>query len=117
MNIITKEPPDKGQETEISSSLGTYRTFQERLSYGAKLRNFGYRLNTGYQSSEGHRDNAEFNAKDASAKLTYEFNPHNLLTLNSGFYKDKLGTPGTITSLTLMISRWTGRTFLTCSGR
>ena len=112
VNIITKEPPDKGQETEISSSLGTYRTFQERLSYGAKLRNFGYRLNTGYQSSEGHRDNAEFNAKDASAKLTYEFNPHNLLTLNSGFYKDKLGTPGTITSPDLNDKQMDRKNFL-----
>lgn len=98
VNIITKKPPDKGQETELFSSFGTFRTYQEQLSTGAKSGNFGYRINSGYQSSQGHRDNGEFNAKDASAKLTYEFNPQNLLTLNGGFYKDKLGTPGTITS-------------------
>lgn len=98
VNIITQEPPDEGPEIELTSSFGTFRTYQEKLSYGAKLRNFGYRLNTGYQSSQGHRDNAEFNAQDANVKLTYEFNSQNLLTLNSGFYRDKLGTPGTITS-------------------
>lgn len=98
VNIITQEPPDEGQETDLTSSFGTFMTYQERLSYGAKIRNFGCRINTGYQSSQGHRDNAEFNAKETSAKLTYELNPQNLLTLNSGVYKDKLGTPGTITS-------------------
>lgn len=98
VNIITKEPPDKGQEAEFNSSFGAFRTYQEKLSYGAKSGNFGYRLNSGYQSSEGHRDNSAFNAKEISAKLTYEFNPQNLLAFSSGFYKDKLGTPGTITS-------------------
>lgn len=98
VNIITKEPPLKEQETELTSSFGTFRTYQEWFSHGVKFKNFGYRINSSYQSSEGHRDNAEFNAKDVSSKLTYEFNPENKLILNGGFYKDKLGTPGAITS-------------------
>jgi outer membrane cobalamin receptor len=92
VNIITKQPPRKGQKTEFMSSFGTFRTYQERLSHGARFKNFGYRLNTSYQSSEGHRDNSQFNAKDVSTKLTYE------LTLNGGFYRDKLGIPGPTTS-------------------
>lgn len=98
VNIITKEPPRKGQKTEILTSFGTFRTYQERLSYGAKLNNFGLRLDNSYQSSEGHRDNAEYNAKDVNSKLIYEFDSRNKLTLNAGFYKDKLGTPGSILS-------------------
>ncbi len=98
INIITKEPPKKGQKTELISSLGTFRTYYEQLSYGARFKNFGYKLNTSYQSSEGHRDNSEFYAKDLSSKLTYEFNPENKLTVNGGFYREKLGIPGTITS-------------------
>jgi len=98
VNIVTKQPPRKGQKTEFVSSFGTFRTYQERLSHGIRFKNFGYRLNTSYQSSEGHRDNSEFNAKDVSTKLTYEFNPENKLTLNGGFYRDKLGIPGPTTS-------------------
>jgi len=98
INIITKQPPRKGQKTEFMSSFGTFRTYQERLSHGARFKNFGYRLNTSYQNSEGHRDNSEFNAKDVSTKLTCEFNPENKLTLNGGFYRDKRGVPGPITS-------------------
>ena len=98
VNIITKEPPRKGQKTEFMSSIGTFRTYQELFSHGARFKKFGYQLNTSYQSSEGYRDNSEFIAKDASSKLTYEFNQGNKLTLNEGFYKDSLGAPGTITS-------------------
>lgn len=98
VNIITKQPPAKGQHAEFLSSFGTFRTYQEHLSYGVKANNFGYRLNTSYQSSRGYRDNAEFNAKDASSKFTYEFNPENKLILNGGFYKDRVGLPGLITS-------------------
>lgn len=98
VNIITKEPPREGRKTEFISSFGTFRTYEERFSHGASIKNFGYLLNASFQSSEGHRDNSQFNAKDASSKLTYEFNPDNKLILNGGFYKDKLGTPGTITS-------------------
>ncbi len=97
VNIITKQPPHQGQKTEFSSSFGTFRTYQEYLSHGVRFKDFGYQINTSYQSSEGHRDNAEFNAKDVSSKLTYKFSPENKLTLNTGFYKDKLGTPGKIT--------------------
>jgi outer membrane receptor for ferrienterochelin and colicins len=98
VNIITKEPPRKGQKIELMSSFGTFRTYEEQFSYGARIKNFAYRLDTAYQSSEGHRDNAEFNAKDANCKLTYEFNSDNKLEFRTGFYKDKLGTPGSILS-------------------
>lgn len=98
VNIVTKAIPKEGRETELSSSFGTFRTYQEQMSYGMKLKNFGYRLTTGYQSSEGHRDNAEYNAKDVNGKLVYEFNRENKLTLNTGGWKDKTGTPGSILS-------------------
>jgi outer membrane cobalamin receptor len=98
VNIITKTPPAQGQTLELSSSFGTFRTYQENLSYGVKHKELGLTLNSGYQSSEGHRDNSKFNARDASGKLIYELSPENKLTFQGGFYKDKLGTPGEITS-------------------
>lgn len=98
INVITKDAPREGQETEFSSRFGTFRTYQEQLSHGARIKNFGYRINSGYQSSEGHRDNSAFNAKDFSAKISYDLRPGNALTFGGGFYKDILGTPGFITS-------------------
>jgi len=96
VNIITKNPPKEKQKTEIISSFGTFRTYQEQISHGAKISKFGYLLTSGYQSSEGFRDNSEFYAKDFNAKFDYQLNDDNDLILNSGFYKSDLGTPGTI---------------------
>lgn len=98
VNIITKNPPKEGQKTELYSSFGTARTYIERLSQGAKVSNFRYLVSGEYQSSQGFRSNSGLNAQDCNLKLGYELNGQNDVSLNSGFYHGKLGTPGPITS-------------------
>jgi outer membrane receptor for ferrienterochelin and colicins len=98
VNIITKQPPKVGQKTELYSSFGTVRTYIERLSQGARISNFGYLISGEYQSSQGFRPNSALNASNCNLKLEYELNNQNNVSLNSGFYKSKLGTPGSITS-------------------
>ncbi len=99
VNIITKNPPKDKPKTELSSSFGTFRTYTERFSHGATLSKFGYLISGQYQNSEGFRENSKFDAKDVNTKLLYELNSSNNLTLKSGFYRGKLGTPGQITSV------------------
>ena len=94
VNIITKNPPKEGQKAEAYSSFGTGRTYIERMLYGAKVSKFGYLISGGYQSSEGFRPNSSLNAEDCNLKLDYELNGQNNINLNSGFYKSKLGAPG-----------------------
>jgi len=98
VNIITKNPPKEKQETELYSSFGTFRTYTERFSHGARASKFGYILSGGYQSSEGYRDNSEFDARDMNAKLEYNPDAENALTLNSGFYRNSTGAPGSVAS-------------------
>ncbi|MFA5275492.1 MAG: TonB-dependent receptor [Candidatus Omnitrophota bacterium] len=93
VNIITKNPPKKGQKAEVYSSFGTARTYIERMLYGAKVSKFGFLINGGYQSSAGFRQNSAFNAKDCNLKLEYEFNNENNININSGFYKSRVGVP------------------------
>ncbi len=97
VNIITKKPPKEKQKTEFTTSFGTFRTYIERLSHGGRVSKLGYLITGEYQSSDGFRDNSEFNAKDFNTKFEYELNDNNNLTLNSGFYRSKMGTPGKIT--------------------
>jgi outer membrane receptor for ferrienterochelin and colicins len=94
VNIITKKPPKEGMKTELYSSFGTARTYVERMLNGARISKFGYLISGGYQSSQGFRENSEFNAKDCNLKLEYEPNSENNLKLNSGFYKSRAGAPG-----------------------
>ncbi|MDD5108954.1 MAG: TonB-dependent receptor [Candidatus Omnitrophica bacterium] len=96
VNIITKSPPKQGQKVEAYSSFGTARTYVERLLYGANISKFSYLISGGYQSSQGFRENSELNAKDCNLKLGYDLNNENNLILNSGFYKSKVGAPGSI---------------------
>lgn len=98
VNIITKNPPKEGRKTELYSSFGTARTYIERLSHGARISNFGYLISGQYQSSEGFRPNSALNAENGNLKLDYKVNGQNNVSLNSGFYKSKLGTPGSVTS-------------------
>lgn len=98
VNIITKKLPKEKQKTKITSSFGTHRTYIEKLSHGARVGKLGYIVTGEYKSSEGFRVNSEFNAKDANAKFEYEFSDNNKLSLNSGFYKSRLGAPGTLSS-------------------
>jgi len=98
INIVTKNPPKEKQETELFSSFGSFRTYNERFSHGARISRFGYLISGGYQSSAGARANSEFNANDFNSKLEYAVNDNNKLTFNSGYYRSRVGSPGSIVS-------------------
>ncbi len=98
INIITKTPPVSGQKTEFTTRFGSFRTYIENLSHGARVGKFGYMVSGGYESSEGFRANSAFNSKDFNAKFDYKLNDTNTLGINCGFYKNRAGTPGPITA-------------------
>lgn len=98
VNIITKRPPEEKTHTELSTSFGTFRTYNELLAHGGRIADAGYLVSTEYQSSEGFRDNSEFNARSANAKIEYTPTEESLLTFNASFFNSNLGTPGLISS-------------------
>ena len=96
VNIITKNPPKTGFQTEVNSGYGKFGSFAERLSQGGKIGRFGYIVNGGYISTEGFRTNSEFSSKDFNSKLQYALTDDMGLSFNCGYYKDHSGTPGLI---------------------
>lgn len=96
VNIITKNPPRKGQQTQLKSTFGNFHTYIDSLMHGARIAKFGYLLNADYESSGGFRANTEFNAKNINTKFDYKLNQDNLLIFNSGYYKSRSGSPGPI---------------------
>jgi len=94
VNIITKKPPMEKQRTEAYSSFGTFRTYDERFSHGARISNFAYLFSGGYKSSAGFRDNTMFDSKDLNSSFDYKINDANDLTLSTQFYKSRTGAPG-----------------------
>ncbi|HAJ56242.1 MAG TPA: hypothetical protein DCL35_00550 [Candidatus Omnitrophica bacterium] len=98
VHIITKEPPREGRKTEVSSGFGTFRTYQERLSHGQRIGNFGYLFTGSLLSSEGIRDNSSLNAKDFSIKAKQDITDDQRINVNAGFYTSLVGSPGQTTS-------------------
>ena len=98
INIITKSPPKSGQKLEFTTRFGSFQTYLESLSQGARLGKFGYIISGGYESSEGFRANSAFNSKDFNSKFDYKLNDYNTIVASCGFYKNRAGTPGPITA-------------------
>ncbi len=95
VNIITRKPTKDKPKTELSTSFGTYKTYAETLMHTARIGKLGYLVSMDYQGTESHRDHNEYDARNFSDKLEYEISDSNKITLNSGFHKSKLETPGT----------------------
>ena len=98
VNVITKRPPKDHQEFEITSSGGSFRTLLERMSYGNRFGQLGCMVNTEYRTSGGFRDNTEYDAKDANGRFEYQLNEENTLNFNTGYFRNRAGAPGPITS-------------------
>ena len=94
VNFITKEPPKEGTKTTLRTSFGTFRTYAEQIIHGGRYKNFGYLLSGDYKTSEGHRDDSEYQQKSTDMKLTYDFSKDNNLVFHSGFFRDDYEAPG-----------------------
>ncbi|MFZ5799833.1 MAG: TonB-dependent receptor plug domain-containing protein [Candidatus Omnitrophota bacterium] len=101
VNIITKEPPLEGREGSFTTSFGTFRTYMEKFSFGAGDKNLGLLLSGSYQGSRGFRANSDFEGEYLNAKFVYQAGEDNKLTLNTGWLKNRSGTPGSITAVDL----------------
>jgi outer membrane receptor protein involved in Fe transport len=95
INIITKKP-GKVHSAQLYSSLGSYKTVDNRVSFGGSLKSVNLDLNAGLYNSDGYRDNGFFRKKDISAKSNYEFNDRFSFNASGFYYEDDYGLPGPV---------------------
>jgi len=93
VNIITKSPPEKFI-TDIETEFGSWERFKIGLDNGGKLGKFGYLFNSGYQETEGARDNSFFRINSTDLKTQYIFSDDNILSLKLSYHGSKSGVPG-----------------------
>ncbi len=93
INVITKKPPAQ-PSFKAGFSYGSFNTLTMQAEHGRTLDRFGYLLNAGYKSSDGHRDNSKYEGKDFSSKLTYQLLDRLSLSLLTAVHQDGLGVPG-----------------------
>ncbi len=93
INVITKKPPAL-PSLKAGVSYGSFNTLTVQAEHGQTLDRFGYLLNAGSKSSDGHRDNSKYEAQDFSSKLTYQVRDRLSLSLLTLAHQDNLGVPG-----------------------
>ncbi len=93
VNIITKEG-EQEPEARLYSSYGSHDAYDGRVSYQGKVDRLAFRLNGGYASSDGYRDNGAFRKNDAGLRLGYDLLDTLTLDADLAFHRDHYGLPG-----------------------
>lgn len=86
INIITRKP-EKGFETDINVSYGSFNVQGYQVQHGANLGDFNYFVSGDYRSSDGHVDHSKFSGKDASATFGYKLNDVVSLDFGGKYFK------------------------------
>jgi len=95
INIITKSGSD-AMQTQLLSKFGSFATRLVSLSQGYKINDFDYFISYDYLASHGHRDNSDFLSHNANAKIGYQINSDNRISVSGGYYNSELGVIGQI---------------------
>ncbi len=95
INIITR----KGDRfaAEAKAAAGSYETYTGEASVSGSKKDLSYFVSANYFGTEGYRDNADSEAKDAGLGFDYLPSDWLRLFLNAGYHIDSTGLPGALT--------------------
>lgn len=92
INIITKEPV-KPLEGSIDISVGSFNTQNSKLYLGGKQNKFLYAVSVNKMISDGHLENAQYDASDFYEKLGYIFDDASVLSVEAKQYSGLIHEP------------------------
>lgn len=95
INIITRKQMHEGLRNSAQLMYGSHNSFSAEVSSGFKRNRFNSTLNLGYNSSDGHRDNMDFEQLNGYAKVGYNLNSHWSSFIDLNLSKTKSSNPGT----------------------
>jgi iron complex outermembrane receptor protein len=93
---IKPTPPEPGFHTELSASLGSYYTGQDRLSHGGQIGRFYYGISSGIEHTNGNRNNSSFRNQDGTITLSYDITPVWRASLQGRYGHFNIEDPGTV---------------------
>ena len=94
VNIITRELPNSGFENTINIGYGSFNTQRYRFHHAGNIGGIQYFAGIGYQKSDGHRENSNFEAQHYALKVGYQIDPHFNISFNSNITPYKYHDPG-----------------------
>jgi outer membrane cobalamin receptor len=93
---IKPAPPEPGFHTELSASIGSYYTGQDRLSHSEQIGRFYYGVSSGIEHTNGDRDNSSFRNQDGTANLSYDLTPGWRASIQGRYGHFNIEDPGTV---------------------
>jgi len=94
VNIITRELPTSGFENRLNISYGSYNTQRYRFQHAGNIGGLQYFAGIGYQKSDGHRENSNFEAQNYAIKVGYQIDPHFNICFNGNITPYEYHDPG-----------------------
>ena len=98
INIITKQHKEEGIHNRARVMYGSYNTLSAEVASGAKHNKYSSTLNLGYNRSDGHRQDMEFEQFTGYARIGYDINSNWKSFADFNLSKTLSSNPGTITA-------------------
>lgn len=76
INVITKNPRQRGVRTTLTSQFGSYNTWLSSVTNTVRLGKFSSLASLSYNRTDGTVDNFDFKQADGYVKLGYDFSNH-----------------------------------------
>lgn len=96
INIITNKAAEDGVVTNVDLGYGSYNSFTSQLNSSYKKDKFSANIAGSYNSTDGHRENMEFEQYGGMAKVGYEFTNIWSITADMNVTHYNASNPGTI---------------------
>lgn len=98
INIITKQQRQEGVHNSVRLMYGSYNSLSAEVASGGKHGKYSSTLNLGYNRSDGHRENMEFEQLSGYARVGYDINRHWKSFADLNLSKTLSSNPGTVTN-------------------
>lgn len=96
INIITKKQKQNGLHNSAQFMYGIYNTFSAEASSGWKKEKLHINGNIGYNRSDGHRENMNFEQVNGSGKIGYDFSRNWNSFVDLNLSNTQSSNPGTV---------------------
>ena len=96
INIITKKQQQNGLHNSAQMMYGSYNTFSAEASSGWRKDNVHINGNIGYNRSDGHRENMDFEQINGYGKFGYDFSRNWTSFIDLNLTNTKASNPGLI---------------------
>lgn len=94
INIITRIP--ETLKTSISASYGRFVTKELNFNTSQRVRNAGFYLSLSKNSSDGFRNNTEYDSESASVKISYDISKDIKADISFDYNFRDAGSPGSL---------------------